>query len=165
MDSNLLGKYLIFFAKFDYAIARYGFFKKGRKINNQENIKTIDSDWDAFADKLSAEFYEEIKKNEKFAEIFKEGGPKIWAAVEGQSARFHSDISIKDTKTLIYACKHIRNNLIHGEKFQNDKADIERNYALLRCAREILIIAMKRIKDPKGFTVFSHFEDIPISDS
>ena len=163
MDNDLLGKYLTFFAKYDYALSRSGFCKRGRKLNGQADVKTIDADWDAFADKLPSTFYEEIKKNQNYAEIFKDGGPKVWAEKQGHAAKFHNDGSINDTKTLIYACKHIRNNLIHGEKLQKDEADIRRNHALLICAMEILTIAMNLVKDAHDITVLSRFEDIPIS--
>jgi hypothetical protein len=57
--------------------------------------------------------------------------------------------------------KHIRNNLIHGEKLQNDDVNVERNQALLECAKRILVGAMEQSKDEENRTVLSYFNDIP----
>ncbi|MFH1158914.1 MAG: hypothetical protein V1721_08600 [Pseudomonadota bacterium] len=163
MNGQELGTYLLFFAKFEYALIRAGFFKEGRKVNNNGSIKIIGSDWNMFADKLPQDFYSKVKAQQEIQEIFKNGGPKVWARLVDAAPQFHHDTQISDAKTLIYACKHIRNNVVHGEKLQTDRNNIQRNQLLLKDAELILKSAMREAPQVNGFDkVENIFHDIPI---
>lgn len=65
-------------------------------------------------------------------------------------------LTLTDTKSLIYACKHVRNNLIHGEKLQRDEDNVQRNHNLLKIAQSILLKVMDEI--PRARDIF---KDIP----
>ncbi len=155
-----LSEYLLFFAKFDFALCRAGFAKKGRRINNDSTIKTWEADWDKFITAIPDSVFNEGKK--EYPEIFKDGGPKIWGKENDDTPRFHRDTNITDKATLIYACKHIRNNLIHGEKLESDHESVERNQKLLYEAEKILMQAMSLAEQQDGHKQMREvFEDIP----
>ncbi|MFH1157599.1 MAG: hypothetical protein V1721_01750 [Pseudomonadota bacterium] len=155
MKETELAAYLLFFARFEYALTRSGFFETKRPINNDGSIKAVVSNWDAFIKKLPDGFYKSIKDDISMQEIFKDGGPKIWAQQGDDPSKFHSDTPITDVSTLIYACKHIRNNIVHGEKLERDAASVQRNQQLLSEAQHILCSAMKAVP-----AVDSVFQDI-----
>jgi hypothetical protein len=147
MKERELAAHLLFFAMFEYALTRSGFFETKRPVNNDKTIKAVVSDWDAFIAKLPSDFYQSIKQEPSIQEIFKDGGPKIWAQKGDTPPKFYSDVPITDVSTLIYACKHIRNNIVHGEKLETDAASVQRNQRLLSEAQHILYSAMKVVPD------------------
>lgn len=151
MDSASLGRYLVFFAKFEYSLIRAGFLKDGRKVSDDSSIRAVISDWDKFIDNLPQDFYATIKNNPAIQEIFKDGGPRIWARQGINPARFYSDAPITDAYSLIYACKHVRNNVVHGEKLETDVSSIRRNQKLLEETETILTSAIGNVNIVDGF--------------
>lgn len=161
MDSESLGRYLVFFAKFEYSLIRAGFLKDGRKVSNDSSIRAVLSDWDKFIDSLPHDFYATIKNNPAIQEIFKDGGPRIWARQGSNPARFYSDAPITNAYSLIYACKHVRNNVVHGEKLETDVSSIRRNQQLLEETEDILTSAIRNVSVVEGFErISSIYDDI-----
>jgi hypothetical protein len=154
MTKQKLGEYLLFFAKFDYVLVRSGFIKsRGRKI--QEDIHTAEAEWDAFIEKLPSDFYKKINQEIDLSEMINHP-PESFGKSGDDAPQFYSESPITDTKSLIYACKHVRNNLIHGEKLQKDYDNVQRNYGLLDAAKQVLLKAMDDISEMRRV-----FNDIP----
>lgn len=154
MTKEKLAEYLLFFAKFDYALVRSSFYKKGRKIQN--NVYAADADWDKFIKKLPGDFFEEISRDHKCREII-DNPPRTYGIDNDNGPqKFFDEKPVTDAESLIYACKHVRNNLVHGEKLQKDTDDVERNYSLLNITQQILLKAMDDIPDMRRI-----FDDIP----
>lgn len=156
MTTEKLGEYLLFFAKLDHALIKAGFTKEGRKIS--DGIKTIDASWKKFAKQLSDGFYDDVCQNADWKEIIDHPPETYGKQGDDGPQKFHKETSATNTETLIYACKHVRNNLIHGEKLQQpeDEDNVRRNHRLLKTAQEVLLKAIGEI--PKMNKVF---EDIP----
>ena len=163
MNEIILGKFFIFFSKFEYALVRSGFCRQGRKVNRDSLLVSVEADWKEFIEMVPEGFFQVIRDDTAYAEIFQRGGPKIWACYDRDAPDFHDDVQITNTSTLLYACKHIRNNLIHGEKLQRDQTQVERNQSLLSCAQGILIEAMRRVSTDFGSSLWECFQSIPIS--
>lgn len=136
---------MLFFAKFEYALVRAGFFKDGRLLIGTDGAKACTADWEKFIEKIDDPdaFFEKQKKERP--EILKDGGPKVFGKNANEDPKFYPDNPVSDTRTLIYACKHIRNNLIHGEKLESDEKSVKRNHALLKEAKAILEEALSKV--------------------
>ncbi len=163
MDTDKLKDALLFFSKFEYALTRAGYTKLGRKINNNSSEKTVEADWDTFIKKLPEDFFKQISKTPDYHELYKDDGPKVWGKnKDNNTPQFLKDTPITDNSTLIYACKHVRNNLIHGEKLQSDQKNVGRNHKLLQQTRDVLLKALEEIPaiDSKEKAI-AIFDDIP----
>lgn len=151
-------EYFRCFSKFEYALLKAKYFKEEGGCANCKRKGILVSDWDKFEEeclsKLSPEHLKGISDN---AAYFIAEPPKKRIIDENGNLDWR-DVPVTTTKDVIHACRRLRNNLFHGNKYAQDEprddnksADQHRNLNLLQGALDILGEFLNRGVDVRKF--------------
>jgi len=123
--------FFLVFSKFEYSLKSAGFCKAARS-------KVAEVDWNKFYNSLGTQTIT-ISSNENI-EYFLDNPPNEihWDKTSQTTVPYTKvkKLDLKDIKQIIKTCKTVRNNLFHGNKFNN--ADIGRNIKLIKAAEDFI---------------------------
>lgn len=138
-DRDLVFRFFAVFSRFEYALKRSSFVKKGR-------YGEALPDWGKYANELQGQFA--VVQDERFKNAcayIKKEPPKTQIV-----SRSQRDLSWKDTlpckddfeeRYILYLVRTVRNNLFHGGKYEypvGPVEDVARNHHLLESALAVL---------------------------
>ncbi len=124
------------FSRFECALKRAGFLKRGRK-------DAAEADWDKFAQELDGRSGNRFLDRVPDSELRKKP-PKRQIVTADGALDFGQACTIRSTTDLFVAVRRVRNNLFHGGKYPSGPVDdAERNEKLLRAAIGVLDLALE----------------------
>ena len=136
IQDDLVHNFLLFFARFEYAMKRAGFLKGDEK--------KAEADWDKLAVDLRATFgtSTSVKFNEAVEYLCKHP-PKKQIVIEGKLdwAAARQDQSESKSQYVLRLVRSVRNNLFHGGKFPEPTgpiAESARDRELLKHSLSVL---------------------------
>lgn len=128
--------YIECFSKFEYALMESGYHKLDGECDACNRKGFLTSDWNTFkSEKLSDATLRLLKSLSDEAKYLILDPPQKRIINENNELDWHP-VSIRSVSDAIDACKRVRNNLVHGGKYNDEKAD--RNRKLLKGATDII---------------------------
>lgn len=125
---------LLFFGRYEHALIATGNFKKRISPNGQET-DDLETDWKEIKkiaqEKLTIEKLKGLSKEAKY--LIKEPPQK---QIIKDNKKDYKNVPIQSVADVIEASKRARNNLFHGEKFNDE--DVKRDCKLMLGAINIL---------------------------
>jgi hypothetical protein len=136
-DRQLVFQFFAFFSRFEYALKRSQFLKKGQRGQ-------AEADWDRYADHLLGRFAtasdavfkdacDYLKRQPPHKQIANAGNIE-WKANSKESSE-------SDEKYILRLIRTVRNNLFHGGKYPDPSgpmSEVGRNCKLLESSIEVL---------------------------
>jgi hypothetical protein len=108
--------FFVFFMRFEYALKRTNYLKKGRRGR-------AEADWKKFALDLGKLFFDEVRSSGRAATLI--DTPPKRQVVTNNELDWKEVKSIDGTIELLEAIRRTRNNLFHGGKVPIEGRDIE----------------------------------------
>jgi hypothetical protein len=141
--------FFVVFSRFECALKRSGKYAKGNKDG-------VDADWDRFAQDLGPQFLGDVIAH-GVAPVLVENPPK--KQVKLNATLGWKDMgAVENTADLFLAIRRVRNNLVHGGKYQDGGAGqaalldgSERDDALLEQSLAVMSLALKSRPDVYNF--------------
>ncbi len=126
-------KFIVEFGKAEYLLKRCGYIRRGRKV--------AEADWDVFADKLSAGFFEHVVATGKAKTLIGSPPRQLLSDLQWSPP---AQVPLANVKELLVngVCR-VRNSYVHGEKFRGGpEGQLERDATLVAEARAVLSAVM-----------------------
>ncbi len=128
--------YIECFSKFEYALMESGYHKLDGECDACNRKGFLTSDWNTFKkNKLPTLTLQDLKNISADTRYIIEQAPQK-RIINDQGKPDWRDVSVSSVSDAIDACKRVRNNLVHGGKYNDEKAD--RNRKLLKGATDII---------------------------
>jgi hypothetical protein len=122
------------FSRFEYAMKRSDFLKKG-------SYDGADPDWKEFARALGTDFYNQVKGQDAMRILIEKPPSQLKFRPSSALGAAKAEWSVRtygqDVEGLFEGVKQVRNNLFHGDK--TSPADVGRNSQLIRAAYSVLM--------------------------
>jgi hypothetical protein len=151
-DHRLVLEFFYLFSRFEYALKRASFMRKGKEGRNGI---AAEANWDLYADSIKGRFATLISDDFKAAREFLESEPpKKQIVQEGQLDWKASQIGEGESKELylLRLVKTVRNNLFHGGKYPLQvlpDTGVDRNRRLI-CASIVVLRQCSQMTDGVG---------------
>jgi len=118
VDRKLLLDFFLTFSRFEYALKAGGYVKAGHR--ERGGYPNADPDWHKFISTIGGKVNLSAPELQKAISYF--GEPPMRAVLNENRIYWDSDLppSNSDTEKLIKLIKRVRNNLFHGNKYDNE---------------------------------------------
>lgn len=151
-------EYFRCFSRFEYALLKAQYFKEEGGCTNCKKKGVLVSDWDKFEVECLSEL--SLKKLKEISDdaAYLIAEPPKKRIIDASGNLDWRELPVTTTKEVIHACRRLRNNLFHGNKYAQDEprddkksADQQRNLKLLKGALDILGEFLNRGADVRKF--------------
>lgn len=143
---ELAVSFFVVFSRFECAMKRIGTYAKGNDMG-------VDADWDRLAADLGKSFLDRVVAM-RIAPVLIDKPPKKQIKSADESLGWRDMGPVKNTQDLFLAIRRVRNNLIHGGKYQDGGSGYanmvdgaERDDALLAQSMTVLRLALESRPD------------------
>jgi hypothetical protein len=145
LDKDLVCEFLLCFSRFEYALKRSDFVKRGKKMQAEPML--AEPDWDSFADSLLGKFSSATEpKLLEAVNLLDSAPPQKQVLKDGNLDWVNNkkDASESQEKWILRLVRTVRNNLFHGGKYPGkDAPKPERDKKLLKACLTVLEYAME----------------------